>query len=127
MSEKDLIPLNERTKDEQKEIQSKGGKASGKARREKKLMSQILADYLQKEHEVTLKDSEGNIIDNEKIPASQLIERTVSAILARGDSASATMIKTIGELTEGNKLRIGGLNSDVIPFEYVDPPNASTE
>jgi hypothetical protein len=127
MSEKDLIPLNERTKDEQKEIQSKGGKASGKARREKKLMSQILADYLQKEHEVTLKDSEGNIIDNEKIPASQLIERTVSAILARGDSASATMIKTMGELTEGNKLRIGGLNSDAIPFEFVDPPNASTE
>lgn len=127
MSEKDLIPLNERTKDEQKAIQSKGGKASGKARREKKLMSQILADYLQKEHEVILKDSEGNIIDNEKIPASQLIERTVSAILARGDSASATMIKTIGELTEGNKLRIGGLNSDAIPFEYVDPPNASTE
>jgi hypothetical protein len=104
-----------------------GGIASGIARREKKLMSQILADYLQKKHEVTLKDSEGNIIDNKKIPASQLIERTVSAILARGDSASATMIKTIGELTEGNKLRIGGLNSDVIPFEYVDPPNASTE
>jgi len=31
-----LIPLNKRTKDEQREITSKGGKASGKARRERK-------------------------------------------------------------------------------------------
>ena len=32
MNEKNLKPLNERTKSEQREIQSKGGKASGKAR-----------------------------------------------------------------------------------------------
>ena len=35
MSNENLIPLNERTKDEQREIQRKGGIASGKARREK--------------------------------------------------------------------------------------------
>lgn len=32
---KNLKPMNKRTKDEQKKIQSKGGKASGKARRKK--------------------------------------------------------------------------------------------
>ena len=46
MSNENLIPLNERTKDEQREIQRKGGIASGKARREKadlkKKVNQIL-------------------------------------------------------------------------------------
>ena len=37
-NEQNLKPLNKLTKSEQREITSKGGKASGKARREKKLM-----------------------------------------------------------------------------------------
>ena len=36
MAKQDLIPLNQRTKDEQKEICSKGGKKSGEVRREQK-------------------------------------------------------------------------------------------
>ena len=36
MAKKDLIPLNQRTKDEQKKICSKGGKKSGEVRREQK-------------------------------------------------------------------------------------------
>lgn len=36
MAQKDLIPLNQRTKDKQKEICSKGGKKSGEVRREQK-------------------------------------------------------------------------------------------
>lgn len=40
--ENNLIPLNERTKEEQREIVRKGGIASGKARRKKKLLRQIL-------------------------------------------------------------------------------------
>ena len=36
MAQKDLIPMNERTKDEVKQITSKGGINSGKARREKR-------------------------------------------------------------------------------------------
>ena len=41
MNENNLIPLNQRTKEEQREIAKKGGKASGKARQEKKTMKQI--------------------------------------------------------------------------------------
>ena len=40
--ENNLIPLNERTKEEQREIARKGGVASGKARRKKKLLRQII-------------------------------------------------------------------------------------
>ena len=46
MNEKNLIPLNERTKSEQREIATQGGIASGKARREKKTIQKILADLL---------------------------------------------------------------------------------
>lgn len=38
MAKKDLIPLNQRTKEEQKRIASAGGKASVKSRRQKKTM-----------------------------------------------------------------------------------------
>ena len=36
MAQKDLIPMSKRTKEEQKEIATMGGKASGVARRKKK-------------------------------------------------------------------------------------------
>jgi hypothetical protein len=45
MAQEDLVPLNERTKDEQKKIRSAGGKASGKARREKAMLREA-ADLL---------------------------------------------------------------------------------
>lgn len=42
MAQKDLIPLNQRTIEEQKRITSAGGKASGKARRNKALLKDCL-------------------------------------------------------------------------------------
>lgn len=44
---KNLKPLNRRTKEEQKEIASKGGKASAEARREKKLLRDELCALLE--------------------------------------------------------------------------------
>lgn len=44
MNENNLIPFNERTEDEQREIARAGGKASGKARRERKLIRQALEE-----------------------------------------------------------------------------------
>ena len=46
MAQKDLIPFNQRTEEEQKKIASMGGIASGKARREKQKTQQILADLV---------------------------------------------------------------------------------
>ena len=53
MNEKNLIPFDERTESEQREIARQGGIASGKARREKKTIQKILADLLDSE----IKDS----------------------------------------------------------------------
>lgn len=46
--EENLIPMNERTKEEQREIARMGGIASGEARREKKLLKDLLEDALSK-------------------------------------------------------------------------------
>ena len=46
MAQKDLIPLNMRTKEEQKEITTKGGIASGEARRKKATMLDVLEKTL---------------------------------------------------------------------------------
>lgn len=86
-----------------------GGIRSGQVKKERKLVSQILADYLQKEHEVILRDDQGEVIDRETIPASELIERTVTAVMARGDSASVQMLKTMHDTTEGQKVNLSGL------------------
>ncbi len=47
MARKDLIPLNQRTKEEQKSIARKGGIKSGEARRKKKLLKETLEELLE--------------------------------------------------------------------------------
>ena len=46
MNNENLIPLNERTKDEQRAIRSKGGKASVRARRDKRTFRDTLQELL---------------------------------------------------------------------------------
>jgi tRNA splicing endonuclease len=111
-----LIPLNKRSKDEQRAIQSKGGKASGKSRREQILISKIFSDYLLDTHEIVLKDSEGKPIKKEKLTAKELINRTISGVMAREDSASVSLIKEIREATEGNNLTVETDNRLTIDF-----------
>ena len=47
MNEENLIPMNERTKEEQREIAKKGGIASGEARRRKKTLKEELIALLE--------------------------------------------------------------------------------
>ena len=48
MNEENLIPMSERSKSEVRELGKKGGIASGEARREKKLLKELLEDALSK-------------------------------------------------------------------------------
>jgi hypothetical protein len=98
-----LIPLPKRTKEEQREIQRKGGKASVKARREKKLMSAIYADILAGNYEVELDDGQVK-----KLDGPQFIAHVAEKILSRTDSASVSLMKEIREATEGSKVNLSG-------------------
>ena len=82
-----LIPQNRRTKEEQSRIGKMGGEKSGKVRREKKLMSAILADYLARQNGF---DTFDQYIDN---------------VLKRGDGATVAMIKTFVDSIEGQKIK----------------------
>lgn len=95
-----LIPLPKRTKEAQREIQSKGGKASCEAQREKKRMSQIYADFLAAEHEIDIAEV------RVKLEGSKLLAHVMKQVLTRGDSASVSMLKEIREATEGSNLTI---------------------
>ena len=96
-----LIPNSERTPEELQEMTRKGGIASGKARREKKLMSQIYAEFLEKEHDV-----EGPDGDRTKMSGHAIVSVVMSKVLARGDSAAVSLMKELREATEGSKLAV---------------------
>lgn len=95
---KNLIPTNRKTKEEARELGRIGGIKSGVAKREKKLLSEIYADLLAKEHEVTINGKKT------KIRGHELVNQVAMKVLHRGDGSSVSMLKEIREATEGTKI-----------------------
>ena len=94
-----LKDLRDRPVEERKKIASQGGIQSGKVRKEKKLMSQIYAEYLEKTHAVATDKG------MEQLEGHAHVAQVISRVLDRGDSASVALIKELREGTEGNKLQ----------------------
>lgn len=100
MSEDNLIPVTERSKDEAREISRKGGIASGKARRKKKLMREqmeLLLSLPLKNEKVQKKLTEMGIykkdMDNQMALIASMFAKGLS-----GDVPAATFIRdTLGE------------------------------
>jgi hypothetical protein len=118
-----LIPINKRTKEEQREICSKGGKISGEKRREKKLQSQAYARAMAKKYKVVIGGEE------QELDWEDFQSIIIRDIMIKRDSCSVSLMREMREGTEGNKLKIGDLNGDSIQFEFVEPPkrDESTE
>ena len=89
-----LRPQNTRTKAEQKKIARKGGKASGKARREKRLLSQIYGDLLADQSGI--RRGKGF-----RAVASEILNSTDKI----GRAVRVTLMKEIREATEGSKIK----------------------
>lgn len=87
-----------RSTDEARKRGKNGGIKSGKKRREKKLMSQIYAEFLEKEHNVTI---DGN---KKKMSGSLLVNTMMKKIMEGGDRAAVSLIKEIRQGTEGDKV-----------------------
>lgn len=83
---KNLIPNEARTPEERRKNARKAGKASGKARREKKLLSQIFAELI----------SDG--LEND-------IKKAAPSIIRKGGAPAVSMMKEIREATEGSKVK----------------------
>ena len=107
-----LIPLNKRTKEEQRAIASLGGKKSQVVQKEKKLLSNLYAEFLAKEHEI---DIDGIPM---KISGMDLVNQVAMKVLSKGDSSSVSMLKEIREATEGSKVQTTGVTANHFIVEF---------
>lgn len=96
MAKEDLIPLNRRTIEERKEIASRAGKASGKARRNKALLKDCINILMEQK---TLDPKTGKKITG----AEQLAVNLWLKALEEGDTAKAAKAFEVLRDTSGQK------------------------
>ena len=89
-NEKNLRPFGTLTESEQREIRSKGGKASGKKRRERKLMAELLREALSQE----VKTRAGETITHE----IGVIRGLILKAEAGDPRAIALILKILGQM-----------------------------
>lgn len=108
-NENNLVPFNKQTKEEQREIASMGGRASGKTRRLKKTFKMALKELLQEE----VKDKKGN-------PSGKTYQDLVNIGLVKGAMKGnainyKTILETIGELeTEKTEVSVPTIKLEVV-------------
>ena len=90
------------TSDNAKEMQRKGAEKRKENNAKKKLMSQIYAEFLEKEYNVRQGDKE------RKLTGAELVNECMKKIIARGDSASVSLMREVREGTEGTKMQLSG-------------------
>lgn len=79
----------------------KGGKKSGQARREKKLISQIWAEFLINKHRLELEKGKP-----ETMTGHEAVNRVGAKVLEKGGAPAVSLFKEIREATEGNLIRV---------------------
>ena len=90
------------TSDNAKEMQRKGAEKRKENNAKKKLMSQIYAEFLEKEYNVRQGDKE------RKLTGAELVNECMKKIIARGDSSSVSLMREVREGTEGSKVQLSG-------------------
>ena len=99
MNDENLKPC---TKENARERQLKSAEKRKENNAKKKLMSQIYADFLEREYEV--KAGEGK----RKLSGAELVNEVMRKVLARSDSSSVSLMREIREGTEGTKMQLSG-------------------
>ena len=90
------------TSEEAKEMQRKSAEKRKENNAKKKLMSQIYAEFLEKEYNVRQGDKE------RKLTGAELVNECMKKIIARGDSASVSLMREVREGMEGQKINLEG-------------------
>lgn len=99
-----LIPTNQRTKEEARDLGAIGGKKSGEVRREKKKFRTLYAEVLAKEYEIN-----DETLGAKKLTGDKLIVEVIGRIIAQGGAPSVSMIKEMREAIDGEKIKHTGL------------------
>ena len=106
MAREDLIPLNRRTKDEQKKIARMGGIASGAARRERKTASEIakaIAELRIKDPKLLQRLEREGIKKSDRTYLTTLILSMYTKAIAKGDvNAAKFIVELLGDMPTSN-------------------------
>ena len=103
--QENLKPQNTRTKEEQRKIASKGGKASVKARREKKLLKECFDILLDKE----FTDKKGK-----KATGAETLALTVFQKAQRGDLKAFELVRDTAGQKPIDKVMLAEVNEETI-------------
>ena len=94
--------LNPCNSENARERQLKSAEKRKENNAKKKLMSQIYAEFLEREYEV--KAGEGK----RKLSGAELVNEVMRKVLARSDSSSVSLMREIRETIEGQKINLSG-------------------
>lgn len=84
-----LIPLNRRTKEQQREIQVKGALAAQEARKKNKLMREMYAEFLEKKYKVKIGGKERTL------SGSDICLEMIPKIVLKADASSVSFFKEL--------------------------------
>ena len=94
-----LVPC---TPENARERQLKSAEKRKENNAKKKLMSQIYAEFLEKEYNVKTTDG------TKKISGSELVNEAMKKIMARGDSSTVSLMTELRKALEGEKVNLSG-------------------
>jgi hypothetical protein len=104
-NEQNLNPFGTLTESEQREISSKGGKASGEARRNKKILRDCLEMLLEKE----ITDKSGNTMTGAEVMAVKVFQQAL-----KGDLKAFEIVRDTAGQKPVEKVVISEIDTDVI-------------
>jgi hypothetical protein len=107
-NESNLIPLNVRTKEEQRRIAAEGGKASVKARRDKKMLKDCLEALLERAEKVEI---DGKTL---KLTGAELIALTAYQKAASGDIKAMEFVRDTAGQKPVEKVMIAEVEQSVV-------------
>lgn len=128
-NEQNLVPLNQRTKSEQREIQSAGGVASGTSRRRKRSLRACADYYLalppadkRRWNRISRQGVEPEEIDNQMAMIIGLTEQAI-----KGDARAAKVIIDLLGESPGEEKNRDGMLADLIDRLIEDDIYTETE
>lgn len=99
LNKQNLIPASERDPEQVKELGRQGGVASGKARREKKIMAQTYAEFLNKKHKLKIN---GQV---QEVDGWDLVHHAIKEGFKKNPTS---MLKELREATDGINMNLNG-------------------